>query len=331
LNNPLYKGQVIWGRSKWIRSAANSDIRTVKQAEREHWIVTEQPELRIVPEALWGRVRAIQTVRNARREAVRRGVLKGRNGTMKHVPGHDSKYWLGTLLICAECDSNLIGDGRTDYICPAHSSNNCTNDLRFRRDAAHAAVFELMHRELLSDKRIAEGKAYAEQVLRERAKDEDQAARDAVRGVDVRRLDDEIKALRKMPLRPTALAAAIAEVEKERAELLAKAAGKRDQREGLARQLLAQMPEIARRYLNQMAQARKGLVVPRIVHDARETTRRLLVDGRITLAPTADHTAVAAPVRLVGLGEHVLQLAGIQRRPRGSETPVSWSGSGGRI
>jgi hypothetical protein len=38
-----------------------------------------------------------------------------------------------------------------------------------------------------------------------------------------KRLDEEIKQLRNMPLRPAALAAAIAEIEKERDGLLAKA------------------------------------------------------------------------------------------------------------
>jgi hypothetical protein len=280
-----------------------------------------------VPEKLWNQVHAIQTERNARRDAVRRGVIKGRNGIVKHMGGSDSRYWLGGgVLVCSECGSNLIGDGRTDYVCPAYTSNNCKNDLRFRREDAHLAVFDLMREELLSDKQIAIGKKYAEQVLRERAKEEDQAAQDAASGVDVKRLDEEIKQLRKMPLRPTALAAAIAEIEKERDELLAKVTGKREMRDSRARKLLARMPEIVRAYRQQLQHAIKIMADPRQVHDARELMRRLLVDGQITLAPTKDHKAVTGPVRLVGLGDHVLQLAGWQRT-----RAVSWSGSGGRI
>jgi hypothetical protein len=55
----------------------------------------------------------------------------------------------------------------------------------------------------------------------------------------------------------------------------------------------------------------------RVVDDAREATRRLLVHGRIELSPTADRTAVTGPVQLVGLGSHLLQLAGWQRQARG--------------
>jgi len=327
LNNPTYKGQVIWGRSKWVRGAADSEKRTVEQVDPSQWVITEHPELRIVPEKLWNAVHAIQTARNGKRDAVRRGVVKGRRGIQKYVGGSDSRYWLGGgVLVCAECGSNLIGDGRTDYVCPAHTSNNCKNDMRFRREDAHLAVFDLMREELLSDKQIALGQKYAEQVLRERAKEEDQATQDAASGVDVKRLDEEIKQLRNMPLRPAALAAAIAEIEKERDGLLAKATGKREMRDNRARKLLARMPEIVRAYRQQLQQAMKVIADPRLVHDARETTRRLLVDGQIALAPTKDHKGVTGPVRLVNLGDHVLQLAGWQRTKA-----VSQIGSGGRI
>jgi site-specific DNA recombinase len=330
LNNELYRGRVIWGRSKWTRSAANSDDRSVQQLDPSQWVVTEQPELRIVPEALWQKVYAIQTKPNPRRDAVKRGIAKGRNGTLSRVGGRDSRYWLGTLLVCAECGSNFIGDGARDYVCPAYTSSSCGNDMRFRREDAHTAVFDLMHKELLSDKQIAIGQQYVEQVLRERVRDEENAARDAESGVDQKRLDDEIRQLRALPLRPAALAAAIAEIEKERAELLARAIGKKDQRDSRARQLLARLPGIVRAYRQQLQQALRVLADEKRVHDARELTRGLLADGRMVLAPTPDRTAVTGPVRLVALGDHMLELAGWQRRAGGLPSR-KLSGSGGRI
>jgi site-specific DNA recombinase len=323
LNNPLYKGQVIWGRTKWVRSAANSKIRRVEKVEPSEWIVTEHPELRIISDELWNKVQAAQTAHNPRREAVRKGIAT-------KASGHDSKYWLGTLLVCAECGSNFIGNGTRDYFCPGHTSNNCGNDLRFRREAVHSAVFELLNDKLFSDKQMEAGKAYVEEVLKQRQRNEDAAAREAASGANIKRLDDEIRQLRKMPLRPAALEAAIAEVEKERAEVLAKASGKRDQRDGRARQLLARLPDIVSAYIGQVRQGLRVLSDPKSVHDAREATRRLLREGQIVLAPNADHTAVTGPVQLVDLGEHLLELAGWQRRQRGlSERKPS--GSGGRI
>jgi hypothetical protein len=76
----------------------------------------------------------------------------------------------------------------------------------------------------------------------------------------------------------------------------------------------------------QLQQAMKVIADPRLVHDARELTRRLLVDVQMALAPTNDHKGVAGPVRLVNLGDHELQLAGWQRIKAASQI-----GSGGKL
>jgi hypothetical protein len=261
-------------------------------------------------------VHAVQTATNPRREAVRKGIAT-------QASGHGSKYWLGTLLVCGKCGSNYIGDGRRDYVCPAHTAGHCDNNLRFRREDAHIAVFDLLKEQVLSERAIARGKSYVEAVLKEREQQGSAAAKDAESGVDVSRLDKEAADVRAMGLRPAALAAGLAEIEKERAELLAKAGGKRDQKDGRARQLLARMPDLVRAYRAQVQRAIAVLTKPEAVDTGREAMRRMLEEGRITLAPNPSFTAVAGPVYLKELGEHVLELAGLQRRCKPS-------GSGGR-
>lgn len=255
----------------------DSEDRKPVATDPDKWICYDLPRLRIIPDVLWNKVHAIQTAKSPCHEAVKRGIAK-------KASGHDSKYWLGTILVC-ECGSNYIGNGTRDYVCPSHISNSCDNDMRFRRDDTHVAVFDLLHEHLLNDKQITIGQEYAEQALRERVRAEDQAARDVERGVDLRRLDDEIRQLHAMPLRPAALAAAIAEIESERSEVLAKATGKRDRRENRTRQLLARLPDIVRAYRQQLQRAVKVLADDRLVHDARELARGLLVDRQIVLAP----------------------------------------------
>jgi hypothetical protein len=125
---------------------------------------------------------------------------------------------------------------------------------------------------------------------------------------------------------PARLAAAVPEIERERADLLAMAAGMHDQRESRARQLLARIPDIVRAYSRPLQQALKVMADDRLLDDARQLTRGLLADGQIVLAPTPDHTAVTGPVRLAGLGELVLGLAGWQRQQLGHA--VTRSGSG---
>src|SRR5207245_4839972 len=54
LNNALYIGRQIWGRSKWTPSAKDSNIRKVEWvSDPAQWVVRELPEFRIVDEALW--------------------------------------------------------------------------------------------------------------------------------------------------------------------------------------------------------------------------------------------------------------------------------------
>src|ERR1700723_1004002 len=54
LNNPVYKGDVVWGRSRWIRSPRDSAIRRCEVVEDADDLVTHHIErLRIVSDDLW--------------------------------------------------------------------------------------------------------------------------------------------------------------------------------------------------------------------------------------------------------------------------------------
>ena len=55
LANPIYIGKVIWNRREWVLNP-ETKRRVPKMRPESEWIVTEQPELRIIPQALWNRV-----------------------------------------------------------------------------------------------------------------------------------------------------------------------------------------------------------------------------------------------------------------------------------
>ena len=332
LNNELYVGRQVWGRSKWTGGAADSAKRTVTLVDESEWVITEHPELRIIDDDLWKKVRAIQLSTDPRREAVRRGIAASKlRGKKTYVSGRRRPYWLGSILVCP-CGANYCGHGALDYACPTYTSSpnkGCSNNLRFRRDAVHEGVFALISEHVLSDSAVTQGTATVKAWLEAQAAAEEDAMREGVQSAEIRRLDEEAAALSGMNLRPAAIAAGLAAIEKERAELLARARGNRGASGNRAQRLLSRLPEIVSEYRKLVRNGIKSLASVEAVEAARQATRELLVDGQIVLTPSADGTQIGGDVRFLELGEHVLTLAGLPRRMEGNAHKIA--GSGGRI
>jgi Recombinase zinc beta ribbon domain len=243
--------------------------------------------------------------------AVAKGIAAA---TKKRVGGRDSRYLLGSILKCGCCGANMIGDGRTDYICPGYSSGACANDLRTRREPVHQAVFDVLKDHLLSPAALAAGEQYVQAVLREREREEAAAARAAADGKPVKRIDANIAALQALDLPDDVKSMAIAKLEAQRAEIVAGVQPAVGKRAVTAAQLVARMPQIASAYCTAVENAMKVLTDVKAVALAREGVRKLLVDGCIVVTPDAEHAALTGTVRFKELGEHVLETAGIRRK-----------------
>lgn len=59
LNNQLYIGQYLSNRSEWVKDPDTGKRRKLKRDSKE-WVVTDAPELRIIPQPLWDSVKARQ-------------------------------------------------------------------------------------------------------------------------------------------------------------------------------------------------------------------------------------------------------------------------------
>jgi len=143
LNNPIYKGDVVWGRSRWIRSPRDSAIRRCELIDDpEELIVHHAERLRIVSDDLWNRAQAVQCARTPRSEAIR---------AAKRQLGRGPALWLSSLLVCSECGSTYVQYGRTDYVCSGfHNGSTCSNGMRFRIADIEAAVLEALEMDFLS-------------------------------------------------------------------------------------------------------------------------------------------------------------------------------------
>lgn len=108
LHNPRYRGLVVWGKTKKVRSPKSGKCVYRPRPESE-WVRSEIPEQRIISEELWNMV-------ESRRETVKRlyGDANRHNGLM-HTRQMNSAYLFSGMLKCADCGANLTilwGKGR---------------------------------------------------------------------------------------------------------------------------------------------------------------------------------------------------------------------------
>jgi site-specific DNA recombinase len=161
LCNPIYRGEVVWGRLKaMVRKG-----REVNQPRPEgEWIRLDAPELRLVPEELWARA---QARRQERRETIPRSPLSGKlMGRPTWRDGY-SDYLLTGFAACALCGGSIrtltLKYGRRPrrypvrfYVC-AESQNRgaavCRNEVRVRQDLLDHAVIQALG-ELLDERLV---------------------------------------------------------------------------------------------------------------------------------------------------------------------------------
>jgi len=133
LNNQMYIGQYVWNRRR-SRKKLKSGDREYLLRPAEEWIVVPHPELRIVSDALWEKVKARQ------REQAVRIAARVRLGLSKHqarATGAYPKHLLSGIVHCGVCGSNLVVSGpRQAYVCATRVNGGrhaCANNLRLPR------------------------------------------------------------------------------------------------------------------------------------------------------------------------------------------------------
>lgn len=147
LSNPIYIGQQIWNRSKWIK-----DPLTGKRKRRERpsaeWVITEHEDLCIVDQATWDAVKARQKETRARTQELQ--AIMGEQARS----GRGPKYLLSGLLKCGLCAASYVVVDRYRYGCGMHKDRGrhaCGNELRVSRTVAEKKLLGAIKRELLSE------------------------------------------------------------------------------------------------------------------------------------------------------------------------------------
>jgi site-specific DNA recombinase len=123
------------------------------------WIVHEVPDLRLVPDELWGRVKARQQRRTHEvGDRIRNGIAKS--------TGRGPRYLLSSILKCRVCGSNYVLANTTHYACSGHVNGKiCTNDVQAARAVLEQKLLDAIKKELLSDVSIEAFKAKIRRAL----------------------------------------------------------------------------------------------------------------------------------------------------------------------
>lgn len=138
LGNPIYKGDVIWNRSRWIK-APGSATRTAIARPPTDWQVQHQPNLAIIEPSLWDAAQA-QIHRHA--------------GT----PGRRGTGLLTGILRCATCGGTYVALNQTRLGCSTHKERGptvCPQALTIHRARTEQAVLDYVRQDLVSPEAVA--------------------------------------------------------------------------------------------------------------------------------------------------------------------------------
>jgi site-specific DNA recombinase len=183
LNNEIYKGTFVWNRSHWGRKNPETGNRERENKPHEERVRHDDPELRIVDDVLWQRVRARTEATQARTAQARKlaaaAAAKGLSPRRGGRPYRDLsqvradgpvRYVLSGLLKCAVCGGNYSMCNGKLYACASFTNcgpTACANNQRFRRDNAQLWLLGSLAEELRNGEYLREWEAQVDRELRE--------------------------------------------------------------------------------------------------------------------------------------------------------------------
>jgi len=274
LNNELYIGRMIWNRLRYIKDP-ETGRRVSRLNPQEEWIITDVPEMRIVDDALWERV-------------------KHRQGEIDATPRvqaiRETRFWekkrathlLTGLLRCGSCGGGFAAVGKDYLACSAaRKQDTCTQKRSFKRHELEGIVLNLLRDRLMRPEAVA---AFIASVSREMnaGRAEETAARARLtseRSQITRRLDGLYDAIAD-GLRTAGLKTKLEEMEAQLAEVDAKLAAP-------APSPVRLHPQLSEIYRRKVADLSATLADPEIRPAALETIRGLI--SAVTIHETADN------------------------------------------
>jgi len=164
LNCHTYKGELIWGKSKWPKDPDTKRKRRVL-CDPATWVRTSAEHLRIVSDELWERVRQRQLEVNRASAAIRQAL---------HVnarTGRRPKYLLSGLLACGVCKHKFVVLSPTEYGCSGWKYRGlsvCRNTIKVDRALAESLLLAAIQKDLFAEEGYAIVRQEVTRLLAER-------------------------------------------------------------------------------------------------------------------------------------------------------------------
>ena len=190
LNNELYVGRLVWNRLRYVK-----DPITRKRLSRinpsEDWIVEPVPDLRIVDDALWQKVKS-------RQQIIAQGPTATKIRQSRFWEHRRPRHLLSGLARCGVCGGGLAPAGKDYLACSAaRGRGTCSNTRSIRRPLLEGLVLEPLKSHLMQPDHVAQFiTAFNEEVNRQSGnQNAERIMRERELGVVTRRLSGLIDAI----------------------------------------------------------------------------------------------------------------------------------------
>jgi site-specific DNA recombinase len=305
VNNELYARVLVWNRQRFIKDP-NTGKRMSRPNPEAKWIRTEVPELRIVDDELWQRVKLRQAELATQFGSTIKGVRKARAERLNRL--RRPAFLLSGLLTCGCCGGKygIIVNDR--YGCLGHfRKGTCDNGRTIRRDNIERRVLAGLTDKLVSPEAVAVAvRAYAEETNRQNHERRAQVEADRRSLEKINRgIKGILDAIEDGMYQP-AMKARMSELEQQKAEI-------EKRLEDAPADLPDVHPNIAEHYRAKVIRLAETLAEPEANVETREDIRSLI--GEVVITPGEKRGESHAVLR--GELMAILDLAaGRRRTPR---------------
>ena len=147
LYNELYVGRLVWNRCTYIKNPRTGK-RIIRPNPSEQWESVEVPDLRIIDDDLWNKVKKRQ--KNARIEMAR----DESGNALNRV--HRRKFMFSGLLKCGICGASYTIMGKDRYGCATHrSKGTCSNTRTIKRQVIEERILSGLRNRLMAPELVS--------------------------------------------------------------------------------------------------------------------------------------------------------------------------------